>query len=177
MKVNSKPWFLNQIVSAMQRRDKLYKKFKHSGLETDKDNFKVAKMHLQKMILKKKKSYFEEELGKNRNKPKELWKTLKSLGLSSDKARQSKISLKKDGAIRFEALENANTFEKFSKKNCQGHPTNLLVKQPKTTTPRLHATYPMTLNFQTYLKKMLKRFYLASIPVKPLESTKYQQNF
>ena len=71
---------------------------KHSDLEADKHNFKVAKMHLQKMILKKKKSYFEEELGKNRNKPKELWKTLKSLGLSSDKARQSKISLK-DGAI------------------------------------------------------------------------------
>ena len=65
------------------------------------------------MILKKKKSYFEEELGKNRNKPKELWKTLKSLGLSSDKARQSKISLKKDGAIQFEALENANNFKRF----------------------------------------------------------------
>ena len=96
VKANSKPWFDNQIVSAIQRRDKLYKKFKHSGLETDKDNFKVAKMHLQKMILKKKKSYFEEELGKNRNKPKELWKTLKSLGLSSEKARQSKISLKQD---------------------------------------------------------------------------------
>ena len=52
-------------------------------------------MHLQNMILKKKKSYFEEELGKNRSKPKELWKTLKSFGLSSDKARQSKLSLKK----------------------------------------------------------------------------------
>ena len=51
-------------------------------------------MHLQKMILKEKKSYFEEELGKNRNKPEELLKTLRSLGLSSDKARQSKISLK-----------------------------------------------------------------------------------
>ena len=89
MNANSKPWFDNQIVSAIQRRDKLYKKFKHSGLETDKDNFKVAKMHLQKMILKKKKSYFEEELGKNRNKPEEL-KTLKSLGLSSGKARQSR---------------------------------------------------------------------------------------
>ena len=83
VKANSKPWFDNQIVSAIQRRDKLYKKFKHSGLETDKDNFKVAKMHLQKMILKKKKSHFEEELVKNRNKPKELWKTLKSLDLSS----------------------------------------------------------------------------------------------
>ena len=60
VKVNSKPWFNNQIVSAIQKRDKLYKNFKHSSLETDKDNFKVAKVHLQKMILKKKKSYFEE---------------------------------------------------------------------------------------------------------------------
>ena len=70
-------------------------------------------MHLQKMMLKKKKSYVEEELGKNSNKPKELWKTLKSLGLSSNKGRQSIISLKKDGGIQYEALENANTFERF----------------------------------------------------------------
>ena len=28
------------------------------------------------MIFKKKKSYFEEELDKNRNKPKEIWKAL-----------------------------------------------------------------------------------------------------
>ena len=65
------------------------------------------------MILKKKKSCLEEELRKNRNKPKELWKTLKSLGSSSNKAKQSKISLKKDGAIQFETAENANTFKRF----------------------------------------------------------------
>ena len=76
VKTNSKPWFDNQIVSAIQRRDKLFKKFKHAGLESDKDNFKVAKMHLQKMILKKNISYLEEELCKSRKKPKELWKTL-----------------------------------------------------------------------------------------------------
>ena len=64
------------------------------------------------MILKKKKSYFEEEPEKSRSKPKVLWKTLKSLGLSSDKARKSKISLKKDGAIQFEALEKCKTFLK-----------------------------------------------------------------
>ena len=62
-----KPWFGNQIMTAIQRQDKLYKKFKHSGLETDQDYFKVVKMHLKKMILKKKKSYFEEKLDKNRN--------------------------------------------------------------------------------------------------------------
>ena len=76
-------------MSAMQRWEKV------SGLETDKDNFKVAKMYLQKMILKKKKSYFEEELGKNRNKPKELWKTWKSLGLSSAKQGNQKFLLRK----------------------------------------------------------------------------------
>ena len=43
----------------------------------------------------------------------ELWKTLKSLGLISDKATQSKISLEKDGAVQFEALENANSFKRF----------------------------------------------------------------
>ena len=129
MKANFKPGFDNQIVEAIQRQHKLYKKFKHSGLETDKDNFKVAKMHLQKMMLKKKKSYFEEELGKNRNKPKELWKTLKSLGLSSDNVRLSKISYKKDGAIQFEALENANTFKRF----CSELAGGLQEKLPRTT--------------------------------------------
>ena len=89
VKANLKPWFDNQIVLAVKRRNKFYKKFKHSGLETNKDNFKVTKMPLQKMILKKK-SYYEEELVNSRNKPKELWKTLMSLGLNSDKARQSK---------------------------------------------------------------------------------------
>ena len=67
---------------------------------------------MQKRILKKKKCYFEEKLGKNRNNPKEIWKTLKSLGLSLDKAKQSKISLKKDSAIQFKALENVNTLKR-----------------------------------------------------------------
>ena len=78
------------------------KNFKHSGLETDKDNFKVAKVYWQKMVLKKNKSYSEEELDKNRNKPKELWKTLKSVGISLDKVRKSKFSLKKDSTVQFE---------------------------------------------------------------------------
>ena len=47
VKANSEPWFDNQIISAIQRRDKLYKNFKHSCLETDKNSFKAGKMHLQ----------------------------------------------------------------------------------------------------------------------------------
>ena len=70
VKATSKPWFDHQIVSAIQRRNKLYTKFKHSDLETDKDNFKVTKTHLHKIILDIKKSYFEEKPGKNKNKAK-----------------------------------------------------------------------------------------------------------
>ena len=47
VKANSEPLFGNQIISAIQRRDKLYKDFKHSGLETDKNSFKAVKIHLQ----------------------------------------------------------------------------------------------------------------------------------
>ena len=62
-------------MSPIQKQDKLYKKFKHSGLETDKDNFKVALMNLQIMILKKMKSYFEKELAKKE----QIERTLKRL--------------------------------------------------------------------------------------------------
>ena len=103
------------------------------------------------MILKKKKCYFEEELAKNRSKPKELWKVLKSL--SSDKAKKSKIFPK-----RFYSELAGDVQQKL-------HPTNSLAKQPKTTTPRLNATNSWTLNCQTYLKRLLKRFCLVTIPV------------
>ena len=45
VKANSKPWFNNQTVPSIQRLDKLYKRFKYSGLEINKNNFKVAQMH------------------------------------------------------------------------------------------------------------------------------------
>ena len=125
------------------------------------------------MILKKKKSYFEKELGKNKNKPKELWKTLKSLGLSWDKARQPKISLNKDDAIQFEALENANTFKRFYSELAGDLQEKLPRAANKFTSQTTKNCYVKTScnvsNFQTYLKKMLKRFYIASIPVKLLE--------
>ena len=54
----------------IERKDELHKKLKHSGVETNKDNFKAPKMHLQEMILKRKGSHFDEELAEIRNRPK-----------------------------------------------------------------------------------------------------------
>ena len=67
-------------------------------------------MALQKAISKKKKSYFQEKIEKNANNSKELCKAFKSLGMKSDKIKQSKIALKNDGAIQFQPAKNANIF-------------------------------------------------------------------
>ena len=116
MKANSKPWIDSETISAIHRRDKLFKKYRKSGLEAGKYHFQSAKMVLQKVISKKKKSFFQEKNEKNANHSKELWKAFKSLGIKWGKVNQSKISLKNDGAIQFEHTKNTswNTSEKVA---------------------------------------------------------------
>ena len=113
LKASSKPWIDSDTISTIRRRDKRSKKYKRSGLETEKDHFRSAKMALQKAISKKEKSYFQEKIGKNTNNSMELWKNLKSLGMKSGKVNHLNIVLKKDGAIQFEPTKNANTFKDF----------------------------------------------------------------
>ena len=50
LNANSIPWIDSETVSAIRRKDKLFKK---SGLETGKDHFGLARMALQKAISKK----------------------------------------------------------------------------------------------------------------------------
>ena len=53
-KANSKSWFHIEIISVIQKRDKLYARYKKPGLEMEKNNFKTAKTFLQKMMYRKK---------------------------------------------------------------------------------------------------------------------------
>ena len=48
VKSNTKPWFDIDVLNAIQNRNKRYKKFKHSGRNTDKDNFTNARVLLKK---------------------------------------------------------------------------------------------------------------------------------
>ena len=70
-------------------------------LETDKDLLKAAKLSLKNIIQKKKKTFFQDKLKENSNNSKELWKTLKSLGMNSKNANKSKICLNKNGVAQF----------------------------------------------------------------------------
>ena len=79
---------------------------------------KVMKMMviITNLIKNKKTSYFAEQLKENVGKPKEIWKTLKSLGLEG-KAKSStnaNISLKKaDGELTSSPVDTANLFKHF----------------------------------------------------------------
>ena len=88
------------------------KKFKQSGKETDKDNFKYGKLSLKKIINNKKKLYFEEKIAENKINPKELRRTLIgitfSLGMPSKEERQSKTLLKENGGVLFDLKKNGN---------------------------------------------------------------------
>ena len=53
------------------------------------------------------------KLDQNIGKPKDLWKTIKSLGLSSKTNGGSKICLKTNGNLSFDPKTNADTFMKF----------------------------------------------------------------
>ena len=91
VKSNTKPWFDIDVLNAIRNCDKHYRKFKRSGKKIDKGNFKCAKLLFKKVINSKKKHCFEEKITENMNNPKELWRTLKSLGIPSKGEMQSKI--------------------------------------------------------------------------------------
>ena len=65
---------------------------------------------VQHLINKKKKTFVVGKLNENIGKPKELWKSLKSLGLPSKKATPSSICLENNGTLSFDSKTNAEIF-------------------------------------------------------------------
>ena len=85
IKGTSQNWFDAEIMEKISYRKKIFKKFKKSHLHVDKDNYKEARNEVQKLTGTKKKAYLESKLTENIGKPKELWKSLKYLGLKYDR--------------------------------------------------------------------------------------------
>ena len=78
------------------------------------------------MIEIKKQTFLEDKLKQNANNPKDLWKTLKSLGLPKKTATSNSICLEIDGKLSFTAKENVECFKIFY--SCLA--ANLLSKLP-----------------------------------------------
>ena len=107
-------------------REKLFLKFKKSKLHIDEENYKKVKYQVQNLIRKKKREFYETNLRQKINKHKELWKTLKSMGLPSKAVTASNIHLKDKNQIVFNDIKNCSIF-----KNCfSSLAQNLVSKLP-----------------------------------------------
>ena len=64
IKSKTKPGFDSEVISIINKRDACYKKFKRSGLETDKDILRATKKVLKTTTQKKKRMSFQNNYGK-----------------------------------------------------------------------------------------------------------------
>ena len=112
VKSNSQDWFDAEINEEIERRDKLLAKFKKSRCHSYK-NYKRSQNKVQRMIKDKKKNFMIGKLNDNIEKPKELWKYLKSLGLPSKESPSAMICLEKDGILLFDPKQMLKSLKTF----------------------------------------------------------------
>ena len=77
-------------------------------------------------LIRKKKEFYETNLRQKIIKPRELWKTLKSMGLPSKVVTASNISLKDKNEIVFNTAKNCSIFKNYFSSLAQ----NLVSKLP-----------------------------------------------
>ena len=88
-------------------------KLKKSRPQSDNGSYKKTRNKVLRMIKNKKNNFVVGKLNENIRKHKELWKSLKSLGLPSKKSSSSTICLEKDGILSFDPKANAEIFKDF----------------------------------------------------------------
>ena len=126
IKNNTQEWFYREIAELIHARKKLFLKFKKSKLHIDEENYKKIKYQVQNLIRKKKREFYETNLRLKINKPKELWKTLKSMDLPSKAVTASNICLKDKNQIVFNDIRNCSIFKNYFSSLAQ----NLVSKLP-----------------------------------------------
>ena len=80
---------------------------------SDNENYKKSWNKVQRMIKDKKKNFVIGKLIDNIGKQKELWKSLKSVGLPSKESSSATICIEKDGILSFDPETNAEIFKDF----------------------------------------------------------------
>ena len=131
IKNNNQDWFDREVADLIHVREKLFLKFHikfhiKSKLHINEEIYKKIRSQFQKLIKKKKQNFYEINLKQKINKPKELWKTLKSVGLSSKAASASNICLKERNEIVFNDTKICSIFKSFFSNLVQ----NLVSKLP-----------------------------------------------
>ena len=113
IKQNSQEWFDGEVAEKISVCDKLFKNFKKSKLHIDKEIYEIARYKVQKLISYQKKKFFENRLNDSIGKPRELWKALKPLGLSSETSDCGTTALKVKNTTSFETKSTLDVFKNY----------------------------------------------------------------
>ena len=115
LKQNCESWFSGDILESISKRDKAWTRFCKSKLVSDYSEYKMFRNKTQTLIRNSKKDFIKNEIAENRNSPKNLWKTLKNLGMpSQSKGRSANIGLRNDSEeISFDSTFVADKFNNF----------------------------------------------------------------
>ena len=114
VKANAQKSFDGEVLENINTRDKLFKKFKKSRLHINKELYKKAKYNRLKLIAAKKREFFDDKLTENVGKPKELWETLKSLGMPHKSLISNFNAIESNITLIFDKKTIAKIFKDFS---------------------------------------------------------------
>lgn len=81
----NQPWVTNTLKKAINRKNKLYRRFLQRPTVFNEIVYKVAKSQVTRDIKATKRAYYHEQLLRNKGKMKEMWKILKSVIGCKDK--------------------------------------------------------------------------------------------
>ena len=99
------------MIELIRKRDKLKKNvFTRETV----CRLQILQRIIQIEIKRKKANYVKEQLQKNTNIPKGLWKALKNLGMPCQVSNKQKVSLRENNLLQFNEKKNANNFKDFS---------------------------------------------------------------
>ena len=114
VKQGSEPWVTGEILQCIRDRTKIFRKFKRTKEPSLYSKYVELRNRVQPLKNKAKAEYYIQKVKDNKNKPRNLWQILKSLGTSSKiKNNSSNIGLLINNDICFDKIKVADTFNNF----------------------------------------------------------------
>ena len=129
IKGNTQKWFDSEVLAKLNAKDALFKNFKKSRLNIDKELYKEAKYDASKLITTKNQAFFKEKLSETTGKPKELWESLKSLGMPNKTVISNFEAIEQDNTLTRDTRSISKMFKNFFSNLAE----SLLSKLPKPT--------------------------------------------
>ena len=113
LKQRSEPCITHEILGLIKERDEVLLDFKRSNQKSFYEQFCKIRKLIQNKVKKAKKYFSNDKVEECKGAFSQLWKTLKSTGLSKGTPGSSKVSLSEGEGIIFKNLKVANILNKF----------------------------------------------------------------